>query len=505
MSIRLGDTPFSCAQIVAIAAQDQPVELSPASRTRILAARALIERQEAKATPIYGVNTGLGGNLRHRIPAEEIEAFQRQIIIGRMIGVGPALDPLLCRTALLCRLIEFASGSSGTSLATIELLCDMFNRGLTPVLPGRGTIGASDIGLLAHMAAVAIGEGEAWYRGERMAGAAALAAAGLAPALLKAKDGIGIINHAAVSGALAASTIVEADDVLFASSVVGALSFEGYAANINILDSRLHEARPAAGQVAAAARLREMLVGSALYQPGMARDVQDVLSFRLFAPALGSALAAHEHARGETEIEVNGITITPMVMADGAILSSPNFHTPALSLAFDSLAIALTHLASLSAYRLSKLMTGHLSGLPKYLSPVGGGSAGYVSLQKTTSALYSEIRSHAGPVGLDALPVSDTVEDVASYSFQAISKLRAQLLPFRYILAIEALAAAQAVDLRAISPLGAITGQLYHAIRDCVPPLTVDRPPGADVESVVKALFLPHVLAKLRYILATAR
>ncbi len=502
MITSLGDRRFSCRDIVLVAQNGNQLALSAGSLARISAGRAIVEQMAAGSEPIYGVNTGLGGNLRHRIPAGDIEDFQTQIIFGRMIGVGPALDPVICRAILLCRLIELASGATGVSLDTIQLLVELFNRGVTPVIPSLGSISASDIGALAHLAAVVIGHGEAWFNGERMSGGAALAAAGLQPARLREKDGIGLINHAAASATLAAYAVCDLEDALLVATAVAALSYEGYAANPAILDARLHAARPAGGQEEAAGMMRRALAGSSIHEPGQARYLQDVLSFRLLAPALGTTLAALATARRESEIEINGVVVTPMIFIDDKeILSSPNFHTPSLSLAFDTLAISLTHFASLSAFRLSKLMTAAFSGLPQYLSPVGGGSAGYVSLQKTTSALYCDIRSLAMPVSLDALPVSDTVEDVASYAMQAIAKLQRQMERFRYLSAIEALAAAQAVDLRGAPRLGVATSCLHQAIRHVVPPLQADRPPGADVEVVVKCLSDPGLLAQLRAII----
>lgn len=502
MNFVVGEQKITCRDVLAAGSSTAKAVLSPASLARIEAGASLVEQQAGGEKPIYGVNTGLGGNLGHRIPPDEIARFQQQIVFGRMIAFGEALDPALCRSILFCRLIELASGATGVSAETVALLFDMYNRGVTPVIPSLGTISASDIGLMAHMAAVAVGHGEAWYGGERMSGREALARAGLTPVRLKVKDGIGLINHAAATSASGALAVNMVDDLIAVLIAVSALSYEGYAANPSILDERLHAARPAAGQIDAAALLRGALAGSGLFDAERPRNVQDALSFRLLAPALGATLSAVDFTRREIETEINGVVVTPMVLIeDGTILSSPNFHTPSLSLAFDSLAISLTHLASLTAFRLAKLMTAALSGLPKYLSPIGGGSAGYVTLQKAASALFAEIRSRCMPVGIDAFPVSDTVEDVASYTYLAIAKLRDQLKPFRYLIAIEALTAAQAVDLRKTEKLGAASAIIHRAIREVVPGLDQDRPPGADVEAVAKALFDPALIARLHAIL----
>jgi len=264
---------------------------------------------------------------------------------------------------------------------------------------------------------------------------------------------------------------------------------EGYAANPAILDPRLAAARPAPGQVEAAAALRDALAGSALLAPGAARSLQDALCFRLAAPVLGAAMAALRQAEAVLETEINGATTTPLVLVEaGEILSSPNFHAPALTLALDALAAALAHAADASALRICKLMTHRFSGLPAYLSPVGGRSAGYVSLQKTAGDLLAEIRGAALSPGMGALAVSDTVEDLAPLTLHAVRRLDRQWTPLRYLQAIEALAAAQATDLRGLAPLGTGTAPLHAAIRARVPPLAEDREPAIDVEAVAEVL-----------------
>jgi histidine ammonia-lyase len=221
----------------------------------------------------------------------------------------------------------------------------------------------------------------------------------------------------------------------------------------------------------------------------MARNIQDALCFRLAAPVIGAARWALDAATAIVEAEINGTTTTPLVLLeDDAILSSPNFHNPALTLALDRVAAATAHAAESAALRAAKLLTARFSGLPAYLSPVGGGSAGYVSLQKTAGDLLAEIRAQAQPSGLDALAVSDTVEDVAPLSQHAVRRLDRQREPWRYLIALEALVAAQAVDLRGVAPLGAGTAPLHAAIRAAVPPLAEDREPGPDVEEVARVL-----------------
>ena len=390
MPVSIGDAPLGLAAFVALVQGETRVAFAPAALDRIARARAVVERHAAGEAPIYGLNTGLGGNLAHRLDPAGIAAFQAQMILGRCVGVGEPLTPATGRAALLARILGAAAGGPGLSPHVAGLLVAMFNAGIAPVIPARGSIGAGDLGLCAHLGAVVIGHGEAWIGGRRMPGAAALAQAGLQPAVLGAKDGVGLINASAVCVGHAALVLHELAALLVLATAIAALSCEGYAANTAIFDPRIAAARPAPGQAEAAAWFRALLLASG------GRSIQDALCFRTLAPVFGTALVAFDRAARVVEIELNAAADNPLVLVDdGVILSTANFHTAALALAFDTLAIALTHLATGSAYRVAKLMTPGLSGLPKYLSPAGGASVGLNALQKTAAALHGEIRLRA--------------------------------------------------------------------------------------------------------------
>lgn len=481
----LGDRHATLGQIAAASRAGTQVTLSDAARDRVLAARAVVDRYAKGDEPIYGLNTGLGGNVAFRLSKAEIEAFQVQMIRGRCIGVGEPFPEPVARTMLLCRLIGLAQGGSGLSPKVLDLIVALYNAGLTPVIPGRGSIGGGDLGLCAHLGAAIIGEGEIFVDGIRRPAREALATAGLEPAILGPKDGLAILNSSAVSCGHATTVLASLSDLLQLSAVTAALTDEGYAANPQIFDARLARARPAGGQERAAALFRRLLTGSYLYDPGAARSVQDALCFRVLSQIYGPALVSFEAAVEAVETEVNAAADNPLVMAaDDLILSTANFHTPAIALAFDTLAIVNCHLATASAYRTIKMMDGRLSGLPKYLSPIGGASNGYNSLQKTVSYLHGEIRLKATPGSLDALPVSETVEDHAPQTPLTIRKLEEQLLPLRLLFAIEALVAAQAVDIRKCPRLAPATQVLYDAIRAEIPMVTHDRANGPDVDRV---------------------
>jgi histidine ammonia-lyase len=501
MAMLLGEKHLSIFDIAGLVAGTGTVALSDLARSRIARSREIVARYTAGDEPIYGLNTGLGGNLGHRLSQGDISAFQTQLVRGRNIGVGEPLPPDVCRAALLSRIVSAASGGSGLSQTTINLLIAMFNAGVTPVIPARGSISAADLGLSAHIGAVVIGRGRAWFAGEDLPGSEALALAGLKPVDLEPKDGLALCNNSVPGTGHGAMTLAALGDTILIAATVAALACQGYGANPAIFDARLHVARPASGQVEAAVLFRRLLDGSSLHENP--RNIQDAVSFRTLAPVMGATFAAFGVARDAVETELNGISDSPLVLLDdGLMLSSPSFHTAAIALAFDTLAIGLTHLATASAYRIFKLMNPALSGLPKYLSPIGGASAGYVPMQKTVAALHAEIRLAATPASLDSLAVSDTVEDHAPQTLMTVRKLAGQLVPFKLMIAIEALVAAQAVDLRAGLRLSPITQHLHGAIRAAVPMLEEDREPGIDVMAVHAILDEPDMIASLRRHLA---
>ncbi|MCB8882776.1 histidine ammonia-lyase [Acidisoma cellulosilytica] len=496
--LEIGDCAIDLAQIVKATAQSTQIRLSPAAHARVAASRAVVEAYAAGDEPVYGLNTGLGGNLGYRLDPASLAAFQIQMIRGRTIGVGPLFSQAVSRRQLLCRIIGLAQGGAGISPAVLDGMIAIFNRGVTPAMPGRGSIGAGDLGLAAHMGAVVIGRGQAWFADRLMPGAEALAAAGLSPVVLGPKDALGILNTSAVTCGHAASVLADLADLLIFATTAAALSMEGYAANPTIFDARLAAARPADGQTRAAAMFRQILAGSYLHD-APSRSIQDALSFRVLSQIYGPTLAAFDTAVEAVTLEINAAADNPLVLAeDRVILSTANFHTPAIALAFDSLAIALCHLASASLQRTIKLMDPRLSGLPKYLSPVGGASVGFNALQKTASYLHAEIRLKATPASLDSVPVSETVEDHAPNTPLTIRKLEEQVLVLRLLIAIEALTAAQAVDLRGQPVLSAPTAALHAAIRASLPMLDEDREIGPDVDRVNDIAQDAEVLAALR-------
>jgi histidine ammonia-lyase len=494
------NTRLTLADVVAASKGPLRVTFAPDVIDRIRKARAVVDAHVDGDLPVYGLNTGLGGNVGHRIKPEEIPAFQEQMVRGRIAGVGEPLSVETCRAALFCRIVALAKGGGGISPHVLEQMVEMLARDVVPAIPSRGSLGTGDLIILMSVAAVAIGRGRAWVGGRLLPGAEALASAGLKAVTLGAKDGLAIANASSVTVAMAALSLQAVRDILNVHVAAATLACEGYGANPRIFDERLALARPARGQVEAAALFRKGLEGSDLH--GNARLVQDAISFRALSQVTGSTFAAYEAAKEAAEIELNATADNPLVIAEtGEIHSSANFHTPAIALAFDSLAIAMTHLATASANRSIKLMTGRLSGVPNYLSPVGGASAGFVPMQKAISALQAEVRLKAAPASLDGLAVSDTVEDLTPHSALTIRKLDEQNELTRWLVTIETMLAAQACDLRAAGKprtFGKVGTKLQAMVRAVIPALDTDRETGPDAETLHEALWQAQTVAAIQ-------
>jgi histidine ammonia-lyase len=494
----LDGSGLSIERVARIAREGGEVAIAEAVWPRLSAARAVVEAHLESDAAVYGLNTGLGGNLGHRLAPDEIEAFQIQLVRGRAVAMGPPLPTAVVRAALLVRANGIAAGASGLSPPVLALLVELINQGVTPVVPSRGSIGVADLAPMAHVGLVLLGLGEAELGGRRMPGGEALRAAGLDPVRLGAKDGLGLISSNALTVGHAALTLVDARRLMLSAAAIAALSCEGYGANLSAFDVRTASLRPAPGQEEAAALLQALLAGSSLGEPGSARAVQDALSFRCLPQVLGTGLDALSRAIALTEIEINAAADSPAVLADEAVmLSNGNFHLGAFTLALETLAIAFAQVAQASLARGIKLMSAAHSGLPHYLSPAGGASAGLVPMQKTAGALLAEIRQKAQPASLDALAISDFSEDLAPHAPLAVRKLEEQVQLIARLLAIEALAAAQAVDLREVGGLGAGSAIVRGFVRQISPRLDDDREIGQEAERLAIRLLAGDLAGRL--------
>jgi histidine ammonia-lyase len=487
-SVRVGgEAGTSIADVVAVARHGASVELAEPVYARIAAARDVVQRLGGGNAPIYGVNSALGANTGQRLDAADFADYQRRAILARAVGVGPPYDSASVRAMLMARITGMAAGGSGVSQHVLDALVSMINRRVHPVVPRFGSIGVADLPQLSHLALPLIGEGRAEVDGATLPGADAMRRAGLAPIALGPKDGLALISANAATIGRAALVIDDALQLAAAWRTAIALSLEGFRANLSPLDARAAAARPAPGQVGAAAQLCTLLDGSLLMSAHAARRVQDPLSFRVVAQVQGSLQAALATLRDLVEMELRSASESPLVIAaDGVMLSNGNFHVPALALALDTAAIALAQSTSLATERVIRFMSPAFTDLPLQLTRRGPAHSGFATLQKTMTALWSEIRMRANPASLDFLPVSEGVEDHATMALGAVERLADMLDRIRYVVAIELLVAAQAIDLRGLPPadLGVGTRAAYASVREISPMLDDDRPLGPDVDAI---------------------
>ncbi|MET7481812.1 aromatic amino acid ammonia-lyase [Streptomyces sp. NPDC005538] len=476
---------LSYGDVVAVAHQGAQVALGDGVLSRLADERAVVDDVVDRQVPTYGLTTGLGARSPYALPRAELDAFSVRTVRGRANAVGDPLPIPVVRAALLARVNGLAGGGSGVSPRIPRLLVALLNARVHPVIPEVGSIGASDLCQMAHAGLVVIGEGSAEYGGEVLDGATALRRAGLTPARLGPKDGHVLCSASPLAAGVGALALHEAGAVLALAQAVTALTYEGFRANTSPLDPRVLALRPAPGQSRAAAELLALLDGGDLGDPSNARRVQDPVSLRCAAQVHGAGYAALDFADGALRPELNGCGDNPVVLpGTGEILSSGNFHTSGLALAYDTLALALTQTAAISAERMRRLLAPAVSGLPANLSPYGPERSGFAPLVKTAQALVAEVRMLSTPVCTDPRQGADSVEDDSTNAALGARRLTTMLGRLRQLLAVEAVVAAQAVDLAAPAALGRGPEYLHRAIRKAVPRLDDDRPHGVDVETI---------------------
>ena len=468
-TITLGTGRVGVADAVAVARNRAPVDVRADIIGKLERARAVVDRAATGDVPIYGLNSALGANTGAPLAPEEQQRYQTSAVRARAVGIGAPLPEDRVRAAMFARAAGMAQGGSGVSVAVFRALLDALNRGFFPCVPGWGSIGVADLPQMSHIALALIGEGEAEVDGKRVAGAQALAAAGLAPVVLAAKDGLALISSNAVTVGHACLALTDLARTLALHDDVIALTCEGFRANLSPFDPQVQDARPAPGQAEAAARLLKALAGTGLANAGAARRVQDPLSFRCVAQVHGAAHDALARAVEHVEIELNAAADSPLVDArEERLLSTGNFYIPGLALAHENLGLAVAQVATLLVERCIKLLSSSASGLPRQLTRHGPEQSGFATTQKPLTALAADIRHLANPASLDFLPVSEGVEDHATMAPHCVVKLDAMRERLAHLIAIEAVIAAQAVDLRPADvreSLGSGARRIYDGVR----------------------------------------
>jgi histidine ammonia-lyase len=476
---------LTLTDIEAVALGGAQVELAAEARQRVAATRRVVDEIVASGRVVYGVNTGFGKLAEVQILPDQLNRLQLNLLRSHATGVGSPFDEPVVRAMLLLRANVLATGHAGCRPELVDRVLALLNAGVHPVVPSRGSVGASgDLAPLSHLALVLIGEGEAVYAGERLAGGEALARAGLEAIVLGAKEGLALINGTQASAAVAALAIRAAGRLLDAAEVVCALTLDALAGTDAAFDPAIHAARPHPGQAISAELIGGLLHGSGIKASHReCGRVQDAYSLRCSPQVHGASRGAFEHVRQLLEIECNSATDNPMVFADGRVISGGNFHGAPIAAAFDYLAVALTDLASVSERRLARLVDSSLSGLPAFLSPEPGLNSGFMTVQVTAAALVSECKTLSHPASVDSIPTSAGQEDHVSMSTWAARKLAEVVGSLEMVLGMEYLAAVQAIEFH--RPLRSSTAleAAVERLRSRVPRLEEDRYLAPDIEA----------------------
>jgi histidine ammonia-lyase len=494
--ITLDGQNLTLAELLAIADANAPVALDRQAARAVEASRAVVDRHAAGDAPVYGINTGFGSLAEVKIAKDALGALQRNLLRSHAAGVDAPLPVRTVRAMMALRANVLAKGYSGLRVSTLDLLIAALNARVHPIVPSRGSVGASgDLAPLAHLSLVLIGEGRATVGDDpvEVDGAAALARAGLSPVDLGAKEGLALINGTQASAAVAALAVLGAERLARATDIAAALAIDGLRGSYHPFEARLHDSRPHPGQRASAANLLALLQASAInHSHENCGRVQDAYSMRCAPQVHGAARDAFAQARRTVEIEANAATDNPMVFADGAgageIVSGGNFHGAPLAVSADLLVLGLLQLATISERRADRLVNPALSGLAPFLTRDSGLHSGYMMAQVTAAALVSELKTLAHPSSVDTIPTSANREDHVSMSMAAALKAERALELATRVVAIEVLLACQAIDLLAPLATSPALAPVHARVRSEVPVLGDDRPPSPDIERISKLI-----------------
>ena len=496
-TITLDGASLTFDDVLAVACHGAPVSLAEQAVASVRRAEQAVQRLLREGRVAYGITTGFGAFKNRIIPPDQIEQLQHNILVSHAAGVGEPFDEPTTRAIMLIRANTLARGYSGIRLETLKLLLAMLNAGVHPLIPQKGSLGASgDLAPLAHMSLPLIGQGAAHFRGEVLPGAEAMHRAGLQPITLAAKEGLALTNGTAVMCALGVLETVRAERLSQVADIAGCLSLEALYGTEAAFDERIHRLRPFPRQQDCARYLRALLAGSEFTRPPNSGDTQDAYTLRCIPQVHGAARDAIAYARWAFEIELNAVTDNPLLFVDEAtgavdVISGGNFHGEPLAIAMDYLGLAVSELGNISERRIMRLTdeASNTHVLPAFLTRQGGLNSGFMIMQYTAAALATENKVLSHPASVDTIPTSANVEDHVSMGMTAALKLRQILDNVEHILAIELLAAAQGIDFRRqeIGPwarLGQGTGAAYALIRQRVPFIERDTVMYPHIEAV---------------------
>ncbi len=487
----INGNPLNLEDLVAVSRQGRPVEVGEKALQRIVQARALIDRWVSEEKRVYGVTTGFGALSDVAISAKDAKRLQRNILLSHAAGVGDPLPEEVVRGAILLRVNDISLGHSGVRPETVAHLLALLNRGVCPVVPSQGSVGASgDLAPLAHMALVLIGEGEAFYNGRRISGKRALKHCGLTPLVLAPGEGLALVNGTQVMTAIGALAVWDAISLAKHTDIAAAMSLEVLMGSRTEFDQRIHQLRPHQGQIESADNMLRITQNSEIISSHEdCCRVQDAYTLRCSPQVHGASRSVLAYVRQAIEIEMNAATGNPLIFPEtGEFLVGGNFHGQPVAMAMDALTIAMAELANVSERRIERLVNPQLSGLPAFLVSNGGLHSGMMIAQYTAAALVSENKVLAHPACVDSIPTSANKEDHVSMGAHAARKCRQVIQNAKTVIAIELLCGAQAMDLFTNVKPGEGTLAAYNTVRAEVPHLEEDRIIAKDIDKIVSAI-----------------
>jgi histidine ammonia-lyase len=487
--LRLGWDPLSVGEVVEFGFRPRRVELVDGIEERVAQSREIVDRQLAEGGSIYGLTTSLGSKVGVRLNESESQWTEELILLNRMVAIGEALPIEVCRSAMLLRLKGLVHGAAGVSPSVVNTLLEMLNRDLVIQIPGFGSIGASDLGPGAVLGAGLVGHGFGWVEGQLVPMQEAMRKKEIQACHLARKDAIGLFNSSAVSLARAAHVIANLRSTMARGFVVGVASADAFGVNPQVYREDVTLLKPSPNAPEAAALVRGLLSGSWVMNDGAVESPQQAISFRALVPSVATMTGAIERLIRAVEFEMNSVSDNPAVLfASGEMSSTSHFHTLEAALHVDAMAIAVSQWSNASAQRVQRLINHRDPKLPQLLSGRGGAATGLNPLQKTVAALHAAIRLRAMPVSMDALAVSDQVEDVASHLPLAVEKLEEQAALLDSLVAVEAFVASHAFGFREGSTPGVGVALINEVVMEKIGRFEEDRAVGPIVESLAAAL-----------------
>ncbi len=497
-TVNLNGSNLTIEQVVKVARDKARVEITPEAMETLKASRQLVFDLVDSNVPVYGFNTGVGWNKDKRVFKEFFQEYNKNLIYSHCLGVDPPASEEEVRAVMLARLNALLVGATGIQPEIAVMYMDMINAGVHPVIPERGSVGEADIACLSHIGLAMLGEGDAFYNGKRMPAAEALKKAGLSPVVLGPKDGLAIVSSNALSAGEGALVLNDIKDLLDMFDIIYALSLEGLNGNVSPLDMRTHRIRPYPGQACSAGKITEYLEGSYIWEPDWKKPVQDPLSFRGSAHVHGAVRDALAYVEELLTIQLNSSDDNPcIIMDDKKIISCSNFEVTNWSLGFEMLGMGLSQLSKVACHRIIKLANPAFTKLSRFLAPSDNVLA-FATIQKTFTALDTEIRHLSNPAISDFFALAGDMEDHANNAPYIVQKTRKMVDNLLYILGIEAIHAAQAVDLRSDIRIGKGTKAAYEVIRQDIPFYEKDRNLSVDIKSAYELLKSGRMLSAVK-------